>query len=437
MEALKNLCLVNRLLCDVAQPVLYHHLSPFYWDWRHRISPLLLPFLQTISRVPSLAASTRELDIRYIIPAETNDYRLPALLRTLTSTLLDNDSCELDENPEAYLANVLVKVLLCSTPNLETACLGILPGWKFPLLQTVSNTHSNQRHALLSLTTLSLTGPSIMSNAPAYAGLDNLLASIPNLQNLRLQELTYYPPSHLLRKVRRLELCHVPISGTHLKEMLHECTALEEFHYKGISFDAGVTRMGPIGSELVDALSPAASDTLRCLEISYANHTPCIKNTHPEIASLKHFGKLERLNLATGLGALGNNTASIESSYGNHHTRSEGDFGVSPRGLGRQQYLTFGKVACFEDILPDSVKVFCPPCWPESILALASSVVARKGFPSLERVEMEHDGQHLGPNWMTKARNRDNLKTAFADGRVAVSFAEDRKSLGFSQWHVQ
>lgn len=409
LSALRSLCLANKLLCGVAQPLLYHHLSPFYWDWRDRCRSLLLPFLQTISRVPSLAESTRELDIRYIISVETRDYRLPALLRRLlVSTLLADKDCVLDHLAEFNLENLLIQVLLCSTPKLETACLGILPGWKFPLM--AAGAHDDERHSLLSLKTLSLTGPAVNSNLSVFDGIDKLLASAPNLRNLRLQELTYCPPSHLLRKVRRLEVCHVPMSCASLRNMLRECTELEEFHYTGMSFDAGVTEMGTFSIEMIESLAPARN-TLRCLEISYANHTPCIKNTHPEIASLKHFTKLQRINLSTGFGAVATQK--------------------------QHQYFTFGRQS-FAEILPDSVKVFCPPCWPETILALAASV-QRKEFPNLERVELEHSLWNFGALSRSSAwkRKRANLKDAFIDVGVDINFAEDRDVSTLSQWHTE
>lgn len=410
LKALRNLCLVNKLLCSIAQPLLYHHLSPFYWDWRHRRSPLLLPFLRAISQVPSLAQSTRELDIRYILAVETRDYRLPDLLRSLDFTFSDSEDYQPDDNSESGLGSLLINALLCSAPNLETVCLGILPGWTFPLL--TAGGADKTRHLLFQcLKTLSLTGPAVPRDLPAFDGIDNLLASAPNLRNLRLQELTYCPPSHLLRKVRRLELYHVPITGTSLNEMLQDCTELEEFHYTGTSFDAGTTEMGTFGIEMIDSLAPA-SNSLRCLEISYANHAPCIKNTHPDIASLKHFSKLERINLSTGLGAV-----AIQKQH---------------------QYFTFGAQS-FADLLPDSVRVFCPPCWPESILALAASVTERHEFPNLERVELEHGLSNLDAFSRSRSwtRRRADLKRAFMSSGVDVEFAQDRDSSVHSQWHIE
>lgn len=409
LSTLRSLCLTNKLLSSVGQPLLYHRLSPFYWDWRDRRRPLLLPFLQTINRVPSLAESTRELDLRYIISVETRDYRLPALLRRLlASTLLADKDCVLDHLAEFNLENLLVQILLCSMPKLETACLGILPGWKFPLM-ACTGAHHDERHVLLYLKTLSLTGPAVNSNLPVFGGIDKLLASAPNLRNLRLQELTYCPPSHLLRQVRRLEVCHVPMSSASLRDMLRECTQLEEFHYTGMSFDAGVTDRGAFGIEMIESLAPAR-DTLRCLDISYANHTPCIKNTHPDIASLKHFTKLQRINLSTGFGAV-----------------------ATPK---QHQYFTFG-MQSFADILPDSVQVFCPPCWPDTILALAASV-QRKEFPNLKRVELEHGLWNFGALSRSSAwrRKKATLKDAFVDIGVDVSFVEDRDVSTLSQWHT-
>lgn len=408
LVTLKNLCLVSKPFCGVAQPLLYHHLSPFYWDWRHRGNPLILSFLRTIHQIPSLAKSTRELDIRYILPVETKDHRLPALLRTLASTRSGDQDYMLDPNSESELGNLLIRSLLSLTPNLEMACLGILPGWKFPSM--AAGDHVKEGHALLSLKTLSLTGPAVLRNPTAFQGIDSLITNAPNLLNLRLQELTYCPPSSLLRKVRRLELCRVPLSCTMLKKMLQECNELEEFHYFGASFDAGTTEMGALGIEVVDALAPATG-SLRCLEINYANHAPCIKNTHREIASLKQFMKLERLDLSTGLGAV---------AVQKYH-----------------QYFTFGNQS-FADILPNSVKIFCPPCWPESILALAGSV-DRREFPNLERIELEHGISNFNAFSKSSAwtRSRASFKRAFTDVSVDVSFAEDRNTSELSQWHVE
>lgn len=400
LEALRNLCLVSKLLCSVAQPILYHHLSPFYWDWRTRRCPLLIPFLRTIGQVPNLASGTKELDIRYILSVETKDRRLPALFRTLAPTLPGSKDWILDEDSASQLGNLLIKALLCSTPNLETACLGILPGWNFPLMAVEA--HDKERLPLLSLKKLSLTGPAVLKCSSAFEGIDNLLASAPNLQVLRLQELTYYPPSCLLRKVRRLELCNVPISRTALKEMLRTCIDLEEFDYSGTSLDVGTRETGALGIEMVDALAPAI-DSLRSLEISYTNYVPCIKNTHPEIASLKHFTKLERVNLSSGLGAV------TMHKY--------------------PQYFAFGNQS-FAEILPDSVQVFCPPCWPESILA-----INRHEFPNLRRIELEHGLSNVAAFSRSRAwtKTKATLKCALAAGGFDVSFAEDRDSSTFSR----
>lgn len=444
LRALRSLCLASKRLCGVAQPLLYHHLSPFYWDWRRRSKPLLLPFLQTISRVPGLADSTRELDVRYLIPAETRDYRLPSLLHRLLATLApsliaDKESSLLDvDTAESNLENLLVQVLLCSTPKLETACLGVLPGWEFPLLAAAAPIGKAQHadgelHSTLSsLRTLSLTGPAVNSSnwtAGAFDGADTLLASAPNLTSLRLQELTYCPPSRLLRNVRRLELRHVLVSGAGLKNMLRECAQLEEFRYTGAPFDAGVTEKGPFGIEMVEALAPAR-DTLRCLEISYASPllAPCIKNTHPDIASLKGFTKLERINLSTGFGA-GASQPALTSQLST-------STGSSPHRF----FLTFGRQS-FADILPGSVRVFCPPCWPETILALAGARRGQCELPNLERVELEH-GLSGFDAWLTRSsawkRKRASLQDAFVDSGVDINFAEDRQaSAGFSQWHTE
>lgn len=438
-KALRHLCLVNKLLRSVAQPLLYHHLSPFYWDWRHRRSPLLLPFLRTISQVPSLADNIRELDVRYILAVETRDHRLPSLLRSLAFTFPDKKNRKSDDSTESDLGNHLINSLLCLAPNLETVCLGILPGWNFPLMAATGadHLHGEQRHALQCLKTLSLTGPAVRQDPSAFDGIDNLLASAPNLRNLRLQELTYSPPSHLLRNIRRLELDHVPLcSGAHLRHMLQDCTELEEFHYTGPTLDADTTAEmggGPFGSELLDALAPARP-TLRCLEVRYAPQhlAPCIKNTHPAIASLKPFARLQRINLSTGLGV--------------------------PVAIAKQhQFFALGaQTSCFADLLPASVTVFCPPCWPESILALGASVrrssnnnnndddntssEERRDFlPHLERVELEHglanvDALSRSRSW---TRRRSDLQRAFVGSGVDVNFAQDRISSVHSQWHVE
>lgn len=422
LETLKSLCLTNKLLYSVAQPILYHHLSPFYWNWNTRVTPLIVPFIRTLHQDPSLGEFTKALDMRYIIPAETEDSRLLPLLQSLAVKLqISPFHIPDDDLSENGLGKLIMNMLLCLTPNIETACLGIIPGWDFSLLASVLADKAQKMgtYPLQSLKTLSLTGPPVLRNMAAFRGIDTLLANAPNLQDLRLEELTYCPPGHLIRNIRRLELHHVQLSDADMEEMLHHCTELQEFHYSDISYTSGVAETEVVfGTKIVEALKPASARTLRCLEISYANHAArCSKNTNTQIASLKDFVKLERINLSTA----GPRTIHVSARRPDNCSSHIGP-------LAEQS---------FSDILPRSVKVFCPPSWPEQIYDLAASV-RRDEFPNLERLELEHDVSLYNTisrnrGWM---RRRVELKDALIAVGVDVSFAEDRKYLKTPQWHI-
>lgn len=424
-KALRSLCLVNRRLRDVAQPILYHHLSPFYWDWTQRRSPLLLPFLRTIGQNPQLAGNTRELDMRSILPHESKDYRLPALLSSLASSFPGHQDHIQSQHShsEAEHENALVEMLLCALPNLETACLGISAGWTFPIMAAAAGENGDPgRSALwLSLKAVSLVvGAAITGSPSVFSGIGSILANAPHLQDLRLEGELLVCGGGLPRTLRRLELHSVRMSCSDLARMLQDCTALEEFHSFGtssssssLSSDSSSADMGTFGEAMVAALAPA-SQSLQCLRVSHLDHVPCIKNTRPGgMPSLKHFAKLARIHLSTGLGPAA--------------------AAVAPR---RPQYWAFGQQS-FADMLPDSVRVFCPPCWPESILALAASV-ERCEFPALERVELEHGLQGFGDFARSKCwkKRRADLASALTAVGVDVCFAQDGEALPLVQWHT-
>lgn len=391
LRSLRSLCLTNKLLCSVAQPILYHHLSPFYWNWRVRTKPMLVPVMQTLLEIPSLADRLMDVDIRYIVSSEIETYNARRLLHALAQRFPVRNGLPGDNDSEIDIENLLMNYLLCLAPNLEILCLGIIPLWSFSTFSgAVRDGHTSGLH---SLRTLSLTGPKTPETSGSFRGVGQILANAPNLQTLRL-DLDYLPPSMFIQNLQKLELT-VDFGRSELKEALRQCLRLQEFYFSGNTYSA---HESAVGSEIIQALEPA-QDTLRCLKIGYMNQTPCIKSVYSSIASLRQFRSLQHVDLSKGLGMFEQ----------------------------RSLYVLPARSESFVDMLPDSIEVFCPPCWPEALLGLADAV-ARGRFPNLRLLELEHGLSNF--NAMIKSRSwaksSIELRRILDTVGVDVTFARDR-----------
>lgn len=347
-----------------------------------------------------MAKCVVELDIRYLIAAETHEGVLVPLLESLADTFHISLPKDWPNVPKNAIGNLIMSFFFCLAPNIETACIGLIPGWTF---SNVSETAKSGRSTMLqSLKTLSLVGPPTPRSCTAYQGVNDLLSSAPNLQSLRLDALTYTPPAHLVSNLRRLEIKNGEISHAALREMLKSCTQLQEFHYTRIFHDQSGSELRGLGSEIVEALEPS-KNALRCLKIRYANQTPCIKNTNFNIASLKHFSKLEHLDLSMGLPS-------------------------------EQKIWSIPGTQAFVDMLPDSIRSFCPPCWPDDLLGLAEAV-GQGRFEDLKKLELEHGLDPKGGilhsgSW---TRKKHKLRTAMKVIGVDVTCIGEWVD---EQWHV-